>query len=503
MNIIFRVDASQWIGSGHVMRCLVLADALKKNAHLIRFACLPQCGDLITHIERKGYQVIKLTPVESPTPPTSDSDYPGWLQKTIAEDADDFINKIGFLDVVITDHYSIGLEWQKKIKTALACKVIAIDDLVRHHDADCIIDQSLGRTEKEYSSKGLVLAGVEFALLDKRFVRYRSKISYKAALGTNPKILISMGGIDAPNATCRAIKSLQGLVHAEFTVLLGPLGPHYQEVVTLCNKFTNVTHFSFHDNMAELMSEHDIAIGGAGGTSWERACLGLPSIIVVLADNQKNIADQLVKKGAAIAVDLKNIESDLLPSLEKLMINWCDFRKKSFNLLDGNGTQRVVLKIQQKVLQVPIIACELTLASLDDIKLVYDWQSHPQTRKYSINKDIPSWVEHSKWMSKKLSSAKDFFYIIKKQLNNDPVGVIRLDNLDGNTYLVSIFVSPEKYGNGIAFEALTLIDIVHPNFEIHAVVLEDNLPSQKLFEKANYVRISAEKFIRSSLTGIT
>ncbi|MDO6678419.1 UDP-2,4-diacetamido-2,4,6-trideoxy-beta-L-altropyranose hydrolase [Shewanella sp. 4_MG-2023] len=342
MKVVFRVDASIWIGSGHVMRCLVLADALKKMHHDVSFACLPQAGDMIAYIEQRHHQVIKLTAESSPITPISDTDYLGWLQRSVAQDAVDFINQVNQADIVITDHYAIAQEWQKIIKVALVCKLVAIDDLVRYHDADCILDQTLGRQAEEYSSETVVLAGTDYALLAPQFNLHRSKALTKTAPINTPKVLVSMGGIDAPNATLAVLTSLVGKVEATFTVLLSPRAPHYQQVVDWCNHHDDVTHCDFSDNMALLMLEHDIAIGAPGTTSWERACLGLPSIIIPLADNQKTITTQLVKHGAVIALTLNDVEQYITNAFQTLLSSWKQYHNVNLALCDGKGTNRVV-----------------------------------------------------------------------------------------------------------------------------------------------------------------
>lgn len=495
MEVIFRVDASIWIGSGHVMRCLVLADALKNVATEVSFACLPQRGDMIAYIEQRGHNVIKMTPVLSPITPRDSTDYLGWLQRSIDDDASDFISKIERAKIVVTDHYAIGLEWQQKIKVALKCKIVAIDDLVRMHDAECIIDQTLGRQEKEYVANVTVLAGTKYALLAEAFSQYRKEAINKSSPRATPKVLVSMGGVDLPNATLTVLKSLVEKVNASFTVLLSPRGPHYQQVVAWCSGQDTVTHVDFCDNMALLMLDHDIAIGAPGSTSWERACLGLPSIIIPLADNQKTIAQQLVNHKAVIAIALNDVKQKIVKSFQVLLREWETYHKVNLALCDGRGVQRVVLCLQQ-VAKLGSCDFELTLATSEDIKVVYDWQCHPKTRRYALNTSVPTWEEHLSWMTRKLTCTEDYFYIIRHRLSHQPAGVLRLDRQEDKNYLVSIFVNPKQYGRGVASSALMLADLIHPSVTLHAIVLENNRASQQLFIKARYQQVSTEKFIR-------
>lgn len=345
MNIVIRVDASVWIGSGHVMRCLVLADSLKNHGYLIRFACLKQTGDMVSFIRERGYNVIELTSPEQLQVPRSDSDYEAWLQRPQKTDALDFVMCVQYADLVITDHYGIGRLWHEIIKTHLCCNIVAIDDLVREHCADLIVDQTLGRLPAIYQTQGIVLAGTKYALLNEKFATARIQAEKRKFNLDKIKILISMGGIDRPNATLSVLHSLVGHVDAIFTVLLSQRSPHFQQVSEWCSMSPEVNHIEFVDDMAQMMLDHDISIGAPGSTSWERACLGLPSIIIPLADNQKEISKQLVKHGVAIEIKLDNIENELFDAFKLLCENWHLFSRRSLACCDGKGTERVVNEI--------------------------------------------------------------------------------------------------------------------------------------------------------------
>ncbi|PMK67551.1 UDP-2,4-diacetamido-2,4,6-trideoxy-beta-L-altropyranose hydrolase [Vibrio breoganii] len=345
VNFVFRVDASVYIGSGHVMRCLVLAKALREEGYSILFTCLPQKGDMIGYIAQQGFDVISLTPTQNVSIPESTEDYVAWLQRTPLEDACDFLSFVDDADWVITDHYAIDKQWHKKIRGSLHCQIISIDDLMREHDADVIIDQTLNRLAADYHSNRLVLAGTQYALLRDEFSNLRKQASKRVCPTTNVKVLLSMGGIDAPNATLRSLKALQNQSRLSFTVLLSVRSPNFNVVQQWCSTSKNAEHIAFSNDVAGLMLEHDVAIGAPGSTSWERACLGLPSVIIPLAENQTDICHQLVKSRASIKVDLETIERELAPAVENLIDNWNEYSQNNFLLCDGLGTQRVVEKI--------------------------------------------------------------------------------------------------------------------------------------------------------------
>lgn len=142
MKVYFRVDASIHIGSGHVMRCLSLANQLQKSGYDIVFVIRPQNGDLSTYIAELGYKIIKLKRPNTFTNPKSTDDYNSWLQVTEIQDARDFLSVALDASIVVVDHYGINRAWEEYVKSRLACKLVVIDDLVRQHNADLIIDRS-------------------------------------------------------------------------------------------------------------------------------------------------------------------------------------------------------------------------------------------------------------------------------------------------------------------------------------------------------------------------
>lgn len=501
MNIVIRADASVYIGSGHIMRCLVLGQSLVLKGHSVSFACRPQSGDLVKFLGEKGFHVYELTQPKKWLKPKDSADYEAWLQVPWLDDATSFVEQVYDADLLIIDHYALNKEWQRVVKGQLNCKVFVIDDLVREHDADFILDQTLRRTSHEYqvnNPSAKILAGCNFALLNPLFSQFREKALEFSLWPKQHKVLISMGGIDLPNATFSVLEafSLHPEPKPQITVLLGPKAPHYDQVKMFCLANTGwIKHFDFVDNMAELMLDHSVAIGAPGSTSWERACLGIPSIIVPLAENQNTISQNMVKANAVIKVELNRISFDLLVAYKYLIANWTEFRHRNLALCDGLGVQRVSYYIDLQM-NANVGMLNVRTATIADIEKVFEWQCQAETRKYFLNPELPSWEEHKSWMSKKLKNNQDYFYILELLDTKEQVGVVRLDRKKSGEYLVSIFVAPRYYGKGIAKQALAYIDSIHTDVILHATVLEGNIPSQKLFIAARYLRVSSDTFIR-------
>lgn len=506
MNVVIRADASLHIGTGHVMRCLVFSRELKKLGYDVHFIMRRLPGNLIGFIKEQGLKTIELPLEREYVRPSSDSDYAGWLQVTEEQDAIDFNAKVKSADLVLVDHYALGVEWERTIRKQLDCNVLVFDDLMRNHHADFLVDPTFLRNEFAYNDKnsaGINLIGTDFAIIDPSFSVIRER-KIAVVHSSEDKILLSMGGIDKDGVTLDVMKSLffSGLNFPPVTVLISPKSPSYDEVKEMCvNNKDKFTQLDFTFDMASLMEQHSIAIGAPGGTSWERCALGIPSILIPLADNQLAIASSLENNNAAIVVQRDNLNSSILKAYLKLVEHKVEMRDSCFRICDGYGLRRVlqfVLSTSRDRNQDIFIRT----AKENDIKQVYDWQCMPETRKYALNTKAPSWEEHLAWMTSKIADVRNYFYIISSEKPENSKGVVRLDRFDVNKYIISIFISPESYGKGIAQNALKAIDTIHPNIEIHATVLENNIPSQKLFTSAGYKRSTKESFVRLPINGM-
>jgi RimJ/RimL family protein N-acetyltransferase len=315
------------------------------------------------------------------------------------------------------------------------------------------------------------------------------------------KVLIYMGGVDLPNATLKVLKALCDIEGSrpKVTVLLSSNSPNYEKVKKFSEQHISwVTHIDFVDDMAKLLLGHQMAIGAAGISSWERACLGIPSIIIQLAENQSTNCSNLVKSGAALSISLSSITSDLLNAYRQLIAKWAKLRSINLLLCDGLGASRVLTQIAilNGSIKNQVI---LRKAGDGDLSQVFRWQCVPNTRKYALNKLAPTWEEHKFWMADKLGQAQNFFYIIELSDSSANVGVVRLDRINKGIYLISIIIAPDYYNRGIAKQALFLVDCIHRDITIKATVLDSNLASQKLFTSAKYERISNDTFLRYPL----
>lgn len=362
-RVVFRVDASLQIGAGHVMRCLTLANALRKTGVECYFLCREHTGNLINLIEMQGFNVRCLSATTSQnkhkTSQNSSEPYHAhWLSAHWQEDSDACRSYLAELspDWLIVDHYALDEKWEAAT-CPLNTRLLVIDDLAdRPHRADVLLDQNLGHDADNYTH--LVpdyckrLVGTEFALLRPEFSALREvSLSRRQVNQSINRLLVSLGGVDKDNATGLVLKALHNCdlpSNLKIDVVMGAAAPWLTEVRLEASKLPYQTNVLVNvSNMAELMANADLAIGAAGSTSWERCCLGLPSLMVVLADNQREVASKLDSLGAAkllgesevITFSLPSTIDNLTPDIMKSMTH------NASSLVVGNGVEKVISAI--------------------------------------------------------------------------------------------------------------------------------------------------------------
>ena len=327
MQIAFRTDASLQIGTGHVMRCLTLADALHARGAQCTFICRPHAGHLIDLIKHRGYAVAVLPPADNLLPTSEDPVHAQWLGADWVIDSEQTRQALGaaVVDWLVIDHYALEQRWERSLRRH-ALRILVIDDLAdRPHDCDLLLDQNLGRAENDYqallSSSTQKLIGPNFALLRPEFAQWRD---YSLSRRANPqlkRLLITMGGVDPDNVTGKVLDALKGCdlpVELGITVVMGPHAPWLADVEAKAALMPRQTQVLIGvNNMAQLMAESDFCIGAAGGSAWERCVLGLPSMVLILAANQHSGAMALQMNGAALLVS----ETKLLTSQLSALFN--------------------------------------------------------------------------------------------------------------------------------------------------------------------------------------
>lgn len=335
MHVVFRADASLQMGTGHVMRCLTLADALSERGAHCTFVCRPHQGHLLALIAQRGHQALALPELQEGAQPNHNGTaHAHWLGTDWATDVRDTQQALSAytggqsVDWLVVDHYALDARWEEALRPQ-AQHIMVIDDLAdRPHACDLLLDQNLGRKEADYLGllKGntTTLVGPHYALLRPEFAALRAQSLVRRQ--ANPqlrRLLVTMGGVDKDNATGQVLAALQTCnlpADLRVTVVMGPHAPWLAQVQAQAAQMPWPTEVLVAvDNMAQLMAESDLCIGAAGSTSWERCCLGVPTLMLVLAANQIEAARAIESTNAAWTLAINDdFSKSMTQSLTKL-----------------------------------------------------------------------------------------------------------------------------------------------------------------------------------------
>ncbi len=364
MKIAFRTDASLEIGTGHVMRCLTLAEALRDKGAQSLFICREHEGNLLATVRQRGFEGVGLPACNGKDPAKTEETenlpaHAAWLGcdwQTDARQSAEILSCSGS-DWLIVDHYALDVRWEKALRSC--CRhLMVIDDLAdRSHDCDVLLDQNLGRNKQHYHDlvpdHCALLVGPQYALLRPEFARLRH---YSLKRRENVKLrhlLISMGGVDKGNATGEVLKALKECAlpdDCRISVIMGASAPWLAQVRQQADQMPWPTEVAVNvSDMAQRMANADLAVGAAGGTSWERCCLGLPTLLVVVAENQWAGARALDEARAGLFVgDLTDIAHELPKCVEALWSSegFRELGNRSSQITDGHGAQKVVAKLE-------------------------------------------------------------------------------------------------------------------------------------------------------------
>jgi UDP-2,4-diacetamido-2,4,6-trideoxy-beta-L-altropyranose hydrolase len=353
MRLAFRADASSKIGTGHVMRCLTLADSLREKGADCKFVCREHDGHLIDLIRSREYTVYVLPNLNNNVPLISGLTHAHWLGVDWQTDAKQTILalKKESLDWLVVDHYALDHRWELALRPSCQ-RLMVIDDLAdRRHDCDLLLDQNYGSSPARY---GRLVArsctqcyGPSYALLKSVYAERQAKMPQRD--GQVRRALIYFGGsADENNLTGTAVQAFLApqLAYIQLDVVVSEtyaLRPSLEDTLKRRGKAT--IHRQLPD-LAELMAQADISIGAGGATTWERCCMGLPSIIVVCALNQKAIGEAIKNSGAGIVL----YPSDKLSAeIKRQVLDLCEdtaryleMSRKATQICDGFGVHRIV-----------------------------------------------------------------------------------------------------------------------------------------------------------------
>jgi len=496
MRVSFRVDASQTIGSGHVMRCRSLARELRRQNDEVQFICKNLPGNLIEYLREDSFKVAILEESDTYLRENSSLEYrPAVLSISEKSDASHSIDIVREFkpDWLVVDHYSLGVVWENYLRKT-GVKICVIDDLARKHNCDLLIDQNYygNYPEERYIGKlqnnCSIFLGPRYALIDKNYTHIRRNLNKRD--GHVSKILVFFGGVDKKKFTMQAIKALNHytLSDIDVDIVIGNANLHRDEIFEYAKKFPRYKVYENLPDLAALMHKNDLMLGAGGSTTWERCCLGLPAIVVAVSKNQQQFSELLFNTEIQFRVfddSENNLDSlnelDWISSIQCIRkaperMKLCSIR--SMKLVDGLGVNRVTahFKISKTNLKVrPAV-------NADEL-LLFDWANDPLVRKNAFSKSPIDYESHRTWFLKILSD-QNVLILIGEDEFDLPIGQIRF-NCDRDEAKIDISLDSAFLGQGLGKQLLKLgLSKLRQKMFVKKVIAEVfpyNTASSKLF----------------------
>lgn len=476
MTVAFRVDASAAIGVGHLKRCLALAAALHSLGHRSLFVMRDSGSPALAGVEAAGHGLLRL---------------PG-------DGGDDAALSVAALRGqgcrrVVVDHYGLDAHWHRQLRQALGAPVAAIDDLAdRDLDVDLLIDHNLAADHRAKYGRHLpaqarLLGGPRHALLGPAYAA-----APRAALQAPVRSVgVFLGGTDPGGHSLHVVQALreQAGFSGAIEVVTTSANPRHAELAASLAHWPGTTLALDLPDLAAFFARHGLQVGAGGGASWERCCIGAPSLLLELADNQRAVIPQLVALGAAAALppgvlpDAAAIGAALRPLLADAGLRQ-RLAASAQALVDGHGALRVAAALCAAQLQV-------RPATADDRALMHAWRNDPRTRAVSRQQQPITEAEHAQWLAATL--ARSDRLLLVGEIGGCPVGVIRFDQLAAAQAEVSLYLDPRLTGLGLGPVLLAAGEAAAAArfggaLQFVATVLDGNAGSAQLFRQAAYLQ---------------
>ncbi|MDT3314018.1 UDP-2,4-diacetamido-2,4,6-trideoxy-beta-L-altropyranose hydrolase [Pseudomonas sp. rhizo66] len=441
MRVLIRADASPTIGSGHIARCLTLARVLRAQGSHVAFACRRLPGHRLDALDAEGFETFALPDryvdedpqqaIESMLPWQADIEALGLLLEGEAE-----------YDWIIVDHYGLDHHWQSAARR-WARRIAAVDDLAtRHYRVDLLLNQNLSGLSENYAPllpEGCrTLLGPRYAMLREEF--NGPAIAIKA---TAHRVLVNFGGFDAAMQTHHAMLALADFTELQVDFVAGADNPAWAQMQALAETRPHWRLHSFVSDFHQRMTEADLFIGAGGGTSWERAAMGLPTICIAVSNNQQANGEVMAAAGAHVFMGAREQVSveQLRDAIGFVAGNYYlrqSLAERSRQLVDGRGALRVAAALSGAVLTI-------RPATQEDAQLLFDGRNAETVRRWSLTNAEIDWVQHVNWLTASLRNPQRLLLIA--EADDGPVGVLRYD-LRGFAAEVSIYLLEGRFGLG-------------------------------------------------------
>ena len=470
------------MGTGHVMRCLALAQAWQTAGGRAVLLGHLESDALRAHVSSAGVDVLLL---QGQHPDPAD------LQQTL-----DSLAKLGATWLAV-DGYHFDAGYNRAVK-AEGYKVLVIDDRAHlpEYCADIILNQNAGADMLSYQTAAgtRLLLGPSYVLLREEFLPYIGW--HREHVTSARRVLVTLGGADPENVTQTVIEALlqTGVDDLEARVVVGPANPHASTLQKgMASQKGEIELLADPPDMPALMAWADVAVAAAGSTCWELAFMGLPSILLVLAKNQAANAERLGEDGIAVNLGWYHTKTPggiaqalthLLSSAEQL----AELSSRGQSLVDGQGGRRVVEHL--------LGTLTLRRAREEDVRLVWEWANDPEVRAVSLSSEPIPWESHLKWYAALLADPNRVLFVAVEH-EGRLVGQVRFD-LAGDEATISVSLAPSARGKGYGTEAIALgsQEILRSKAKmVHAYIKPGNESSVKAFVKAGF-QMAGEAVVR-------
>jgi len=473
--LIIRADASTEMGTGHFMRCLALSQAWKDAGGRVIFITACSNESLLERLYDEGFVVHLL---ERPYPDPQD-----W--ETTKQILDEYHGAW-----LVLDGYHFDSEYQRKVKEA-GHRLLVIDDMAHlpHYYADMVLNQNLHAEDLHYSCEPYthLLLGTRYVLLRREFLAWRG---WKREIPeVAQRVLVTFGGGDPENHTLKVIQALQkvDVPGLEAAVVIGASNPHANVLQSAIGQSrTAIRLVRNASNMPELMAWADVAVSSGGTTIWELMFMGVPTLAIILADNQRFAAEELDARGIT-----KNLGAGRDVSIHKMILGMNQLVKElqvrsrmsqqAREIVDSEGAERVIMYLSGNKIR-------LRRAEEDDCRLFWKWANDPDVRAASFSPEWISWEQHIEWFRSKLNNSDCKLYIAVDS-TDVAIGKVRFD-IRGNEAVISISIDRRFRGKGYGGYLIRLASEKVLNNErikvIHAYIKRGNEVSIRAFEKAGF-----------------
>lgn len=487
-RLVIRADANAQIGTGHLMRCLALGQAWKDSGGEEVFITACDNKGLLERLYEEGFRVHLL-----------DKAYPDphdWeVTKEVLHD-----NPGAW---VALDGYHFDSTYQRQIKEA-GHPLLVIDDMahLEHYYADIVLNQNLHAEQLHYSCEPYtrLLLGTRYVLLRREFLKWQG---WKREIPkVARKVLVTLGGADPDNVTLKVIQALQqvDVDGLETVVVVGASNPHHEELQAAVSDSRipiqlerNVT------NMPKLMAWADLAVSSASTTVWELMFMGVPTLILILAENQRLVAGWLNAREVAENLgwheDISPYKmAQAMTQLLREARTRAGMSERDREIVDGEGTARVVMHLRGSKIR-------LRQARKDDCRLFWEWANDPEVRASAFSIDPIPWETHVQWFTRKLHEPGCFLFIAVDD-QDTPVGQVRFEVDREDEAEIDVTVDKSKRGMGYGPLLISVgikeVSRLAPIRTVHAFVKPYNKASMKAFEKAGFKQLGI-KTVRGNM----